>query len=52
MKRDLLLEKGVMPSDVDSQDYYDFLEVLTAPETELTEAGGSSIYDDMQWADE
>ena len=52
MKRDLLLEKGVMPSDVDSQDYYDFLDVLAAPETELTEAGGSSIYDDMQWADE
>ena len=52
MKRNLLLEKGVMPSDVDSQDYYDFLEVLSAPEAELTEAGGSSIYDDMKWADE
>lgn len=56
MLKRTLLKQGVMPEQIDNQDYFDLLEVLSAPDELVpdfadTSSNNSSSYDNVKWAD-
>lgn len=51
LKKELFLQKGVMPDQIDKLNYFDLLEVLNVPEHDLSDPGAENAYDNVQWAD-
>lgn len=53
MKKTLLLERGILPEDIDRQNFYDFWKVINTPAHDLTDpAKSGSAYNDTQWVDQ
>lgn len=52
MKKDLLLEKGIMPNEIDDQNFYDLMDILKVPDQNpIDPAESGNAYQDTQWID-
>lgn len=52
LKKDLLLEKGIMPNEIDDQNFYDLMDILKVPDQNPIDPSESgNAYQDTQWID-